>query len=34
VSAGGGDVMFRATACVGSLAFLAAYLLNGEVRAA
>jgi uncharacterized membrane protein SpoIIM required for sporulation/uncharacterized RDD family membrane protein YckC len=34
VSAGGGDVMFRATACVGSLAFLAAYLLNGGVRAA
>jgi uncharacterized membrane protein SpoIIM required for sporulation/uncharacterized RDD family membrane protein YckC len=32
VSAGGGDVTFRATASVGSLAFLAAYLLNGGVR--
>jgi uncharacterized membrane protein SpoIIM required for sporulation/uncharacterized RDD family membrane protein YckC len=32
VSAGGGDVTFRATASVGSLAFLAAYLLNGRVR--
>jgi uncharacterized membrane protein SpoIIM required for sporulation len=34
VSAGGGDVAFRATASVGSLAFLAAYLLNGGVRRA
>jgi hypothetical protein len=34
VSAGGGDVTFRATASVGSLAFLAAYLLNGGVRRA
>ena len=34
VSAGGGDVTFRATASVGSLAFLAAYLANGGVRAA
>jgi uncharacterized membrane protein SpoIIM required for sporulation/uncharacterized RDD family membrane protein YckC len=32
VSASGGDVTFRATASVGSLAFLAAYLLNGGVR--
>ena len=32
VSVGGGDVTFRATASVGSLAFLAAYLLNGRVR--
>ncbi len=34
VSAGGGDVTFRAAASVGSLAFLAAYLLNGGVRRA
>jgi uncharacterized membrane protein SpoIIM required for sporulation/uncharacterized RDD family membrane protein YckC len=34
VSAGGGDVTFRATASAGSLAFLAAYLLNGRVRRA
>ena len=34
VSAGAGDVMFRAVASVGSLAFLAAYLLNGRVRRA
>jgi uncharacterized membrane protein SpoIIM required for sporulation/uncharacterized RDD family membrane protein YckC len=34
VSVGGGDVMFRAAASVGSLAFLAAYLLNGGVRRA
>jgi uncharacterized membrane protein SpoIIM required for sporulation len=34
VSAGQGDVAFRATASVGSLAFLAAYLLNGGVRRA
>jgi hypothetical protein len=34
VSAGGGDVTFRATASVGSLAFLAAYLANGGVRVA
>ena len=33
VSAGEGDLMFRATASVGSLAFLAAYLLNGRARA-
>ena len=34
VSVGGGDVTFRAAASVGSLAFLAAYLLNGGVRRA
>jgi uncharacterized membrane protein SpoIIM required for sporulation/uncharacterized RDD family membrane protein YckC len=34
VSVGGGDVTFRAAASVGSLAFLAAYLLNGGVRQA
>jgi uncharacterized membrane protein SpoIIM required for sporulation len=34
VSAGGGDVTFRATASAGSLAFLAAYLLNGRARPA
>lgn len=34
VSAGAGDVTFRAAASVGSLAFLAAYLLNGRVRRA
>jgi uncharacterized membrane protein SpoIIM required for sporulation/uncharacterized RDD family membrane protein YckC len=34
VSAGEGDVSFRAAASVGSLAFLAAYLLNGGVRLA
>ena len=34
VSAGGGDVAFRAAASVGSLAFLAAYLLNGRARRA
>ncbi len=32
VSVGGGDVAFRAAASAGSLAFLAAYLLNGGVR--
>ena len=32
VSVGGGDVVFRAAASAGSLAFLAAYLLNGGVR--
>lgn len=32
VSAGGGDVTFRAAASLGSLAFLAAYLLNGGDR--
>jgi len=30
ISAGEGDVMFRATASAGSLAFLAAYLMNGR----
>jgi uncharacterized membrane protein SpoIIM required for sporulation len=34
VSAGAGDLAFRAVASVGSLAFLAAYLLNGGVRRA
>jgi uncharacterized membrane protein SpoIIM required for sporulation/uncharacterized RDD family membrane protein YckC len=34
VSVGGGDVTFRAAASAGSLAFLAAYLLNGAVRRA
>jgi uncharacterized membrane protein SpoIIM required for sporulation/uncharacterized RDD family membrane protein YckC len=34
VSAGRGDVTFRAAASVGSLAFLAAYLLNGGGRGA
>jgi uncharacterized membrane protein SpoIIM required for sporulation len=34
ISAGEGDVTFRAAASVGSLAFLAAYLVNGRVRGA
>jgi uncharacterized membrane protein SpoIIM required for sporulation/uncharacterized RDD family membrane protein YckC len=32
ISAGEGDVTFRAAASAGSLAFLAAYLVNGRVR--
>jgi uncharacterized membrane protein SpoIIM required for sporulation/uncharacterized RDD family membrane protein YckC len=34
ISAGEGDVTFRAAASAGSLAFLAAYLVNGRVRPA
>jgi uncharacterized membrane protein SpoIIM required for sporulation/uncharacterized RDD family membrane protein YckC len=34
ISAGEGDVTFRAAASAGSLAFLAAYLVNGRVRRA
>ena len=34
VSAGSGDVVWRAAASVGSLAFLGAYLLNGQAREA
>jgi uncharacterized membrane protein SpoIIM required for sporulation len=34
ISAGDGDVTFRAAASLGSLAFLAAYLVNGRRRSA